>query len=234
MKDYEESSASNYNKAINMPKHTEATVTPAVRQVFEMVFGDQMTKENDEDLENNNSVEVVEEVEEEADDNEDVEELPPKLFKRTPSMNKHTDSQWIGNGVSDGRRRRLYYSSVVLDGNLTVTIGDTVLIQPTDPSVPLYVAQVVNMFDGADGARAHVRWFGRGLDTVLGAAGDPTELFLLTECEDRPLLSIWRKCSVTFVPPQDQDTWRLEGGTRVGRRSGHIRSNAKQHTQLQC
>ena len=67
MKDYEESSASNYNKAIIMPKHTEATVTPAVRQVFEMVFGDQMTKENDEDLENNNSVEVVEEVEEEAD-----------------------------------------------------------------------------------------------------------------------------------------------------------------------
>ena len=201
-----------------MPKHTEATVTPAVRQVFEMVFGDQMTKENDEDLENNNSVEVVEEVEEEADDNEDVEELPPTLFKRTPSMNKHTDSQWIGNGVSDGRRRRLYYSSVVLDGHLTVTIGDTVLIQPTDPSVPLYVAQVVNMFDGADGARAHVRWFGRGVDTVLGAAGDPTELFLLTECEDRPLLSIWRKCSVTFVPPQDQDTWRLEGGTRVGRR----------------
>ena len=133
-------------------------------------------------------------------------------------MNKHTDSRWIGNGVSDGRRRRLYYSSVVLDGHLTVTIGDTVLIQPTDPSVPLYVAQVVNMYDGADGARAHVRWFGRGVDTVLGEAGDPAELFLLTECEDRPLLSIWRKCSVTFVPQQEQDTWRLEGGKRMGRR----------------
>ena len=32
-----------------MPKFTEATVTPAVRQVFEMVFGEQMRKEGEEE-----------------------------------------------------------------------------------------------------------------------------------------------------------------------------------------
>ena len=30
-----------------MPKHTDATVTPAVRQVFDLIFGDQMRKEAD-------------------------------------------------------------------------------------------------------------------------------------------------------------------------------------------
>ena len=48
----------------------------------------------------------------------------------------------------------------------------------------------------------------RSTDTILGEAGDPTELFQLTDCEDQPLLSIWKKASVKFVPVPNQEEWR--------------------------
>ena len=71
------------------------------------------------------------------------------------------------------------------------------------------------MFDGPDGAMAHVQWFGRGTDTMLGEAADPTELFLLTDCENQPLLSVWKKSSVDMKSEPEQATWRELGGGDV-------------------
>ena len=114
--------------------------------------------------------------------------------------------------------RRSYYRSVTLDGNLTVNVGDHVIINgdtATDSRLQLHVGVIAKIYDetGGGGGQAHVQWFGRRSDTVLGGTGDPTELFRLRVCEDVPLLSIWRKCTVTCVTQQNQDTWRLAGGT---------------------
>ena len=124
--------------------------------------------------------------------------------------------QFDGKGVREGRRS--YYRSVTLDGNLTVNVGDHVIINgdtATDSRLQLHVGVIAKIYDetGAGGGQAHVQWFGRRSDTVLGGTGDPTELFRLRVCEDVPLLSIWRKCTVICVTQQSQDTWRLAGGT---------------------
>merc|ERR1719228_3121263 len=143
-----------------------------------------------------------------------VEKSPEKTPVKTKAVKgKHKDVEWKGEGTKKGRRT--FYETAVLDGDLTLTLGDTVLIQPTDPSTPLYVAILVNMSDGPDGYTAHVQWYGRGTDTMLGEAADPTELFLLTDCEDQPLLSVWKKCNVEIKSEPVQSIWREKGGQDV-------------------
>jgi len=251
-----------------MPKHTDATVTPAVRQVFEMMFGDQMRKEDDDtkagrgkarmkrcgmcdqclkvdcgvcrhcrDMTkfggsgkskqacmerkcDNKSVGGIDL--EDCDDDIEVES-PSKsketqskinLKETTPSKTKtkkkHKDLEWVGKGIKEGRYT--YYSSALLDGETTINIDDTVLISPDKDNIPLYIAKVGYMYDGPGGAMVHVQWFGRSIDTILGESGDPAEIFLLTECEDQPLLSIWKHCNVTHMPEAEFDNWRKEGG----------------------
>ena len=129
---------------------------------------------------------------------------------KTKSKNKHKDVEWVGKGVKEGRYT--YYSSALLDGELPINIDDTVLISPDKDSIPLYIAKVGYMYDGPGGAMVHVQWFGRSIDTILGESGDPAEIFLLTECEDQPLLSIWKHCQVTHMPEAEFDNWRKEGG----------------------
>jgi len=152
--------------------------------------------------------------EEESSSETDEPAVPEKSPGKTPvkhkGKGKHKDVEWKGEGTKKGRKT--FYKTALLDGDLTVTLGDTVLIQPTDPSTPLYVAIIANMFDGPDGPTAHVQWFGRGTDTMLGEAADPSELFLLTDCEDQPLLSVWKKCTVNMRSEPEQDGWRALGG----------------------
>jgi len=142
-----------------------------------------------------------------------AEKSPVKTPVKHKAKGKHKDVEFTGEGVKKGRKT--YYEKAILDGDLSLTLGDTVLIQPTDPSTPLYVAILVNMSDGPDGYTAHVQWYGRGTDTMLGEAADPTELFLLTDCEDQPLLSVWKKCNVEMKAEPDQEEWRSCGGGEV-------------------
>ena len=250
-----------FQKKKAMPKHTDATVTPLVRDVFEAVFGEQMKGGEDQKSSKlrstrcgvceqcnrsdcgqcrncrdmtkfggsgrskqacverkclNKAVKGQDgEESEEEEEEEKVSELLNKSGEKTTPKKKtkgnHKDVQWIGDGV-DGGKRKMFYKGAVLDGDLTVSVGDTVLIQPTDPSIPLYVAEISNLFDGPSGATAHVIWYGRGADTVLGETSDDTELFQLTDCEDQPLLSIWKKCEVRIKPRPDQAEWRKLGG----------------------
>ena len=218
-----DSSQDSFQIEVEKSKYTKATVTPTVRQVFGMVFGNQMEEVGNQMEESEGNEDVMVEVDSEAgSDSEDevviVKELPApskkvrEVLKRTTTIsdNSNQDVKFIGAGHKEGRRT--YYRSAILNGDLTVTIGDTVLLQPHDPSIPLYVARVAKIFVGPQGPRVHVQWFGRGVDTVLGEAADPSELFLLTECEDQPLLSIWKKCTVRFVPQPRQGTWQQAGG----------------------
>ena len=166
---------------VEKSKYTKATVTPTVRQVFGMVFGNQMEEEVDND-ESEGNEDVVEVDSEAGSDSEDevviVKELPApskkvrEVLKRTTTIsdNSNQDVKFIGAGHKEGRRT--YFRSAILNGDLTVTIGDTVLLQPHDPSIPLYVARVAKIFVGPHGPRVHVQWFGRGVDTVLGEAAE--------------------------------------------------------------
>ena len=95
--------------------------------------------------------------------------------------------------------------------------GDTVLLQPADPGAPLYIAEIISMYSGPSGAKAHIIWYGRAAETVLGEGADSRELYQLTECEDLSLLSIIRKCEVKIKPSPDQAEWRLQGSDQDSR-----------------
>ena len=68
--------------------------------------------------------------------------------------------QFDGKGVREGRRS--YYRSVTLDGNLTVNVGDHVIINgdtATDSRLQLHVGVIAKIYDetGGTGTRAVVR-----------------------------------------------------------------------------
>ena len=160
--------------------------------------------------------------EDEVSDLEDEEEVdeeklsPSKKFgleKKTKSKAIFKDVEWVGAGKKIDRKT--YYESAIVandDQRITVVRGDFVLIQPHEPSIPLYIGKISTLYDGPEGAMTLVQWFARSTDTILGEAGDPTELFQLTDCEDQPLLSIWKKANVKFIPVPKQEEWRKEGG----------------------
>merc|ERR1719370_853945 len=139
-------------------------------------------------------VEAADEEDEELDE-EDAETalMSPdskKEKEKKGSKKVHKEVEWKGEGVKEGRKT--YYSGAILDGEVEVMQGDTVLISPSEPSIPLYVGTVGKLFEGRDGPTVHVQWFCRGTDTMLGEAGDPTQLFRIDQCEDQPLLSVWK------------------------------------------
>ena len=165
---------------------------------------------------------MAEKGEDEVSDLEDEEEIdeekisPSKkivLDKKTKSKAIFKDGEWVGAGTKIGRET--YYETAIVTSDyirITVTRGDFVLIQPDEPSIPLYIGKISTLYDGPMGARTLVQWFARSTDTILGEAGDPTELFALTDCEDQPLLSIWKKANVKYIPMPKQEEWRKEGG----------------------
>ena len=135
------------------------------------------------------------------------------LEKKTKSKAIFKDVEWVGAGTKIDRKT--YYESAIIandDQRITVVRGDFVLIQPSEPNIPLYIGKISTLYDGPAGAMTLVQWFSRSTDTILGEAGDPTELFQLTDCEDQPLLSIWKKANVKFIPMPNQEEWRKEGG----------------------
>ncbi len=72
-----------------------------------------------------------------------------------------------------------------------VCVGDCVSVTPDDPTTPLYLARVGGMWETCGGDKEfHATWFIRGTDTVLGETSDPSELFLIDDCEDEPLASV--------------------------------------------
>ena len=125
--------------------------------------------------------------------------------------------EWLGKGVE--KKGRIFFPGALLRGKLQVIQGDTVLLSPPDDS-PLYVGTVVNLFEGSEGPSVHILWFCRDIDTILGPAksiGDKIDgrggdqLFQTDYCEDQPLLSIVKKCQVTFKPEPAQLKWRRCG-----------------------
>ena len=51
---------------------------------------------------------------------------------------------------------------------------------------------------------AHVSWFTHGSDTILGEVGSLNGLFETYTCQELELSTVYRKCDLTFLRP-DQD-----------------------------
>ncbi|KXJ20320.1 DNA (cytosine-5)-methyltransferase PliMCI [Exaiptasia diaphana] len=147
----------------------------------------------------------------EAEDNETLEEYDKdsELDNRKGANKVHhkiaqdqkivkTKVKWIGEPVRETNTRR-YYSSALINKE-EVTVGDFVQVCPYDPHTPLYIACVSYMWENSKGKKMfHARWMTRASDSVLGESADPRELFLADDCDDNPLGSILRKCTVSII-----------------------------------
>lgn len=154
----------------------------------------------------------------EADDSDpEDEEVYQALAEHTTSIsqkilkglrNVKKEINWIGEPIANDGRRTFYESALV--GDEEIRPNDCVLIEPSDPAVPLYIARIVYMFETKNGQKLfHANWFCRGSDTVLGETSDPIELFLIDECEDTPFTSV--KCRANVINKEIPWDWAEQG-----------------------
>ncbi|XP_024944997.1 DNA (cytosine-5)-methyltransferase PliMCI isoform X2 [Cephus cinctus] len=120
--------------------------------------------------------------------------------------------RWEGDAVFDDGRRKFYTKAIV--GDEEISVNDCVMVEPSDPTIPLQIARVIYMWENRRGFKMfHATWFRRGSDTVLGETSDPTELFLNDDCDEVPLSSVTTKATVKKLDiPND---WALFDNTDV-------------------
>ena len=119
---------------------------------------------------------------------------------------------------------KTYYDEVKLKMGVRerrIVPGTYLLITPDDEehkSVPHYPCRVLSLysrtFQGKHLDLAHVQWFARGENTILGRVGDAREWYLVEECEDVLLSSVSRILNIEHLPTEDYAKWRKSGGTR--------------------
>ena len=49
----------------------------------------------------------------------------------------------------------------------------------------------------------HGQWYSHGSKTILQETAHSKSLFLMNKCEDNPTASIFKKCSVRMIGPED-------------------------------
>ena len=104
-----------------------------------------------------------------------------------------TGVRWTGETVRT-KNRRTYYDEATLKlgpREKKVVPGQYLLITPDEEehqSVPHYPCRVLSLYtmtwQGRLRNMAHVQWFARGENTILGRTSDPREWFMVEECED--------------------------------------------------
>ncbi|XP_023289399.1 DNA (cytosine-5)-methyltransferase 1 [Orussus abietinus] len=146
----------------------------------------------------------------EADDSEPEDEEAYQTLA-VPAITKHQqilkslkrvkkEVKWLGESIATDAKK-VFYSGVDVSGE-EIRVNDYVMIEPSDPSIALQLAKVMYMWENKKGeCLFHGNWFRRGSDTVLGETSDPTELFLIDECDDLVLTSIKTKATVTLREP---------------------------------
>ena len=132
--------------------------------------------------------------------------------------------RWNSDPVKT-RSRKTNYKEVTLKlgpCEKKVVPGTNLLITPDEEehqSVAHYPCRVLSLFtmkwEGKQRNMAHVQWFTRGENTILGRTSDPREWFLLEECEDVFLESVSRILDIEYLPVEDFAKWRKQGGTRA-------------------
>ncbi|KAG8181044.1 hypothetical protein JTE90_024790 [Oedothorax gibbosus] len=118
--------------------------------------------------------------------------------------------KWIEEQIYE-TKNRTYYSEVIVNKE-RLNCGDFVLIAPSDPSTPMYIAKIQSLFETSSHKKMfHALFYERGSNTVLGETSDPYEVFGTFECEDKEISSIKSKCTVFYKAPTEN--WFMLGGT---------------------
>ncbi len=108
-----------------------------------------------------------------------------------------------------------FYASCHLN-DVEYKIGDHVLIRPEADGAAYHACRLLTLFRekrSSEKLIAHVSFYARGCDTVLGETSENKELFSLDKCEDVQLDRLARKLKVSYVPSPPPDEWRAKGGT---------------------
>ncbi|KFM81899.1 DNA (cytosine-5)-methyltransferase PliMCI, partial [Stegodyphus mimosarum] len=162
----------------------------------------------------------------EADDNDILDdELDDAMDKKVQSFKSNSSARhakktkekivisWIGEPVKkEEESSKTFYEKASINGDLVIQCFDYVLVSPADPSTPMYIAQIMSMFETSNGKKMyHALWFSRGSETVLGETSDPNEVFGTFECDEEEIISISSLCEVKYqaIP----ENWSQLGGT---------------------
>ena len=85
-------------------------------------------------------------------------------------------------------------------GDVEYQIGDCVMVRPDIKGSASYIGRIVYLLEEKHEKIAHVQYFCRGSDTVLGELSDKKELFALDDCEDVQLFELMRKVQFSHEP----------------------------------
>ena len=107
--------------------------------------------------------------------------------------------------VNDSLRRKYYDSAMV--GDVEYQIGDCVMVRPDIKGSASYIGRIVYLLEEKHEKIAHVQYFCRGSDTVLGELSDKKELFALDDCEDVQLFELMRKVQISHEPLGPKLVW---------------------------
>lgn len=132
-----------------------------------------------------------------------VASLPQKPFpkRRFPLSVARVKHQWLTKQLKPkSPEDKVFYTSVKVGKDLVVKIGDDVLVRSAYVDTSNYVGRVVLLFECDSKGLAHVVWFRRQNETLLGDFfSEKAEVFLTSECDDVPLAAIAETCSVSVT-----------------------------------
>ncbi|GIY34057.1 hypothetical protein CDAR_419951 [Caerostris darwini] len=132
------------------------------------------------------------------------------ISKRHAAAKKETKVEWFGESCCVDKTRKYYECAYI--NNEKIHCGDYIMVTPSEPTTPMYIARIQSMFETSVGKKMfHGLWFERGSDTIIGETSDPQELFGTFECEDKEMYTIKCKCTVVFKEPLEN--WFELGGT---------------------
>lgn len=138
----------------------------------------------------------------------------------------HSDPKSMAWGIEDELG---YYSSVTMDG-VTYWVGEDVMVNPGDDEDMIRArnaqsdaSQSVNMYanrlwfcricyffeqedkKGKKVKMFHGQWYSHGSKTILQETAHSKSLFLMNKCEDNPTASIFKKCNIRMMSPEDEE-----------------------------
>lgn len=141
------------------------------------------------------------------------------IIDMTVNREKLWKEGWNGNHITNFIKflgestwemdTRTGYAKVAVDGQI-MKVGDCVVIRPGEDecannlkkkkvegeaAAQIWFGKIMSMFhdssvrDVDDREQVHVRWFNHGGDSFLSETAGPKELFLLSRCDNIPLVS---------------------------------------------
>ncbi|KAH7974530.1 hypothetical protein HPB49_016491 [Dermacentor silvarum] len=131
----------------------------------------------------------------------EVSRLPDEPFAQREFFKRYgIDCTWTGD-LLETTAGKTFYSSCRIGSDLSLSVGDDVTVLSSVHDTKRYVGRVTQLYADSEGKKlAHVIWFRRYEDTVLGSsfADVSGELFSTTECDAVPLAAIRNVCRVVF------------------------------------